>query len=226
MLKVWTPWVLTFALVAALPAMAEEKATKKEDPAAKKPAEAKPATPAHAAAGAQVGKPAPDFKGKDMTGKEWKLGDFKGKIVVLEWFNSECPVCARHVKAGTAANVMKKFEKDKDKIAWVAVNSSNFCEEKSKEIGEWVKTNHFDFPILQDAAGTIGKAFGAKTTPHMFVIDQKGNLAYMGAIDDDKDGTKEKKTNYVEQAIDALLKGTAVPTATTEPYGCSVKYKG
>lgn len=208
-----TPWVLVLAL--AIPAMAEEKG---------KPAgEAKPAAMA-ASTGAQIGKPAPAFAAKDMTGKEWKNADFTGKIVVLEWFNDQCPVCDRHAKAGTAAQTLKKFEKDAAKIAWVGVNSTHNCETRKADIEKYVKDNKVTFPILMDASGTIGKAFGAKTTPHVFVIDQKGMIAYMGAIDDNKNGDKENPTNYVAQAIDALLKGTTPATTTTEPYGCSVKY--
>ncbi len=242
MLRSVTPWLLVLAL--AIPAMADDKAKPAggEKPAPTKPAEGKPAggeakpaggeaktaapAPAAATTGATIGKAAPAFAGKDMSGKEWKNADFAGKIVVLEWFNDSCPVCDRHVKAGTVAETMKKFEKDASKIQWVFVNSTNNAETRKAEIEKYVKDNKITTPILMDADGKIGKAFGAKTTPHIFVLDMKGNVAYMGAIDDNKAGDKKEATNYAAQAIEALLKGTTPATTTTEPYGCSVKYKG
>jgi peroxiredoxin len=233
MFKTRISWVLALALFVGGPAIAEEPKTKpaeapkkeepkKEAPKAETPKPATPATTPAAGTGAAIGKPAPDFMGKDYDGKDHKLADYKGKVVVLEWFNHECPFCQRHCKAGTAKNTLAKF-KDKP-VVWIGVNSNGTAEEKAADIKKYCKDNNITFPILQDAAGKIGKAYGAKTTPHVFVIDQKGNVAYMGAMDDDKEG-KGAKTNYVEQAIDALLKGTTVATATTEPYGCPVKYK-
>ncbi|MEK6800123.1 MAG: redoxin domain-containing protein [Planctomycetota bacterium] len=213
---------------------AAQPAAKPAEPAAKPAAEpakpaAKPAEPvaakpaAPAAAGAAVGKPAPEFALKDTSGKDVKLADYKGKIVVLEWSNYDCPFCQRHAKGKTASNIMTKF-KDKG-VVWLGIDSSGTCDEKKADIAKWSTESGLGYPILLDAAGTTGKAYGAKTTPHMYVIDAKGNVAYMGAMDDDKDGKNAKAKNYVEEAIDALVKGSAVATATTEPYGCSVKYK-
>ncbi len=175
-----------------------------------------------ATTGAEIGKPAPDFTLKDMDGKEHKLSSLKGKIVVLEWATHKCPFCLRHYKEKTMANTYTSF-KDKG-VVWFAIDSSNWAEKDKDQIGKWWKEQGSPFPYLLDADGKVGRAFGAKNTPHMFVIDVKGVLAYQGAIDDDPDGTKDKDVNYVADAINALLKGTAVATATTKPYGCSVKY--
>jgi len=187
---------------------------------------AKHAAPAAAPAGtptaAAIGKPAPAFKLQDVDGKEHSLSEYFGKVVVLEWANSGCPVCQRHAKGGTASKVMSNF-KDKP-VVWINIDSTGTATaENCKKFAADNKLGTY----LMDPTGATGKAYGAKTTPHCFVIDNKGNLAYMGAIDDDKDGSKgDKAMNYVKEAIDAVLKGSTVATTTTDPYGCSVKYKG
>ena len=171
---------------------------------------------------AQVGKPAPAFTLKDETGKEHSLSQYKGKVVVLEWTNPGCPFVQRHYTAGTMQKTLAGF--DAKKVVWLAVDStSSNTPDKS---AAWKKTEGFGYPVLQDASGTVGKAYGAKTTPHMYVIDEQGVVRYAGAIDDDPRGNKkEGTTNHVKTAVDALLSGKPVPAATTEPYGCSVKYK-
>lgn len=202
-------------------------------PAPVKPADTKPATPAATPAkpadtipamtskGAEVGKTAPDFMGKDLDGKDVKLADFKGKIVVLEWVNMDCPVCQRHVKAKTASNTMTKFAGKP--VVWLGVDSTKTADANKDKIKTWAKDGGLTFPTILDGSGKIGKAYGAQTTPHVFVIDKDGKLAYSGAIDDDPDG-KGAKTNYAEAAVNSLLAGSAVATTTTKPYGCSVKY--
>ena len=216
-----------------VPAFAQNKDAKQPAPATK-PAAAPAAgekkmdhkadtTATASAATAKIGAPAPDFKLKDIEGKDVSLSQFKGKIVVLEWSNSGCPVCQRHAKAKTAAHTMEAF-KDKD-VQWINIDSTG--DQKVDDLKKFVKDNGLTAPYLMDPTGATGKTYGAKTTPHMFVIDQKGNLAYAGAIDDDNDGSKgEKAKNYVKEAVDSLLKGSAVATSTTEPYGCKVHYKG
>ncbi|MDO8632667.1 MAG: redoxin domain-containing protein, partial [Phycisphaerales bacterium] len=169
---------------------------------------------------AAIGKPAPAFTLKNLEGKDVKLADFSGKIVVLEWSNAGCPFCVRHAKNKTAEKTLANF-KDKG-VVWVNIDSTEGT--KTDDLKKFVKDNGLTAAYLLDTTGATGKAYGAKTTPHMFVIDAKGNLAYSGAIDDDADGKKEKARNYVQEAVDALLKGTTVATATTESYGCSVKY--
>ncbi|MBI1824958.1 MAG: redoxin domain-containing protein [Planctomycetes bacterium] len=205
---------------AAAPAAGEKKMDAK--PAAKE--EHKADTTAAASTGtAKIGSPAPDFKLKDLEGKDVSLAGYKGKIVVLEWSNSGCPVCQRHAKAKTAAHTMDAF-KGKD-VVWVNIDSTG--DAKADDLKKFVKDNGLTAAYLMDPTGATGKAYGAKTTPHMFVIDTKGNLAYAGAIDDDNDGSKgEKAKNYVKEAVEALLKGSTVATSTTEPYGCKVHYKG
>ncbi len=225
-------WLVAIAMVAFIvPAMAQEKKAdphaKPAVPAEKKAEPAKPATaekPAAAAApttGAAIGKPAPAFALKGVDGKEVKLADFAGKIVVLEWSNAGCPFCVRHAKNKTAEKTMAGF-KDKG-VVWVSIDSTATA--TAEATAKFTKENGMTGPYLLDPTGATGKAYGAKTTPHMFVIDAKGNLAYSGAIDDDADGKKENARNYVKEAVDALLKGSTVATATTDPYGCSVKYK-
>ncbi len=178
---------------------------------------------AEKAAGAEVGKPAPDFTLKDANGTEHKLSSLKGKIVVLEWTNHECPYVVRHQKNDkTMQKLADKFKKDN--VVWLAINSSHFAQEKLESIQKWQKDNEVAYPILIDASGATGKAYGAKTTPHMFVIDAKGVLAYAGAIDDNPDGAKKEAKNFVEEAVAALLKDSTVATPSTKPYGCSVKY--
>lgn len=163
---------------------------------------------------------AADFTLTDTNGKAHTLSAYKGKIVVLEWVNPECPFVKRHYDAGTMANTAKAYA-DKD-VVWLAVNSSHhFNQAKNKA---FVEKYDLKYAVLDDSAGKVGKSYDAKTTPHMYVIDKAGNIAYKGAIDDDPRGDKAEKKNYVKAAIDELLAGKAVTTAETKPYGCSVKY--
>jgi len=173
---------------------------------------------------AEIGAPAPDFSLTATDGKTYKLSDFKGKIVVLEWTNHECPFVNRCHHAKTMEKTFAEF-KGKP-VAWLAIDSSNFANDKKSEIMSWAEKVGVSYPILLDADGEVGHAYGAKTTPHMFVIDAKGNLAYSGAIDDNPYGDKKEDVrNYVEEAVSALLDGSKVAQAMTKPYGCSVKYK-
>jgi peroxiredoxin len=174
-----------------------------------------------------VGKPAPDFSLPDLDGKTVQLSQFKGKTVVLEWFNPDCPfVKANHTK-GSLKGMAKRFA-DKG-IVWLAVNSSAAGKQghgadvnrKGKE------TYGIDYPILLDEKGDVGKMYAARTTPHMYIIDPQGVLVYKGAIDNTPGSDPEpddKVVNYVETALGELGAGKAVTTKETEPYGCSVKY--
>ena len=179
------------------------------------------AAPAFADDTAVVGSPAPPFTLKDEAGKEHSLEQYKGKVVVLEWTNPECPFVQRHYQANTMQNTLKGF--DAKKVVWLAVNST--ADSTPDKSAAWKKEKAFTYPMLQDTDGKVGKAYGAKTTPHMYVIDAKGVLQYAGAIDDDPRGKNATPVNHVKTAVDALLNGKPVPAATTEPYGCSVKYK-
>lgn len=178
----------------------------------------------HEHAHAEIGKPAPDFTLKDADGKEYKLSSLKGKVVILEWTNHECPVVNRCHKAKSMSDTLAKF-KGKP-VVWLAIDSSHFCQEKFESVRKWAEQQKLEYPILLDAAGRVGHNYQAKTTPHLFVIDQKGVLAYKGALDNDPYGNKEEgKQNYVVEAVNSLLQGSTIVTTTTKSYGCSVKYK-
>jgi peroxiredoxin len=173
-------------------------------------------------AGAQIGKAAPDFTLKDQNGKVVKLSDLKGKIVVLQWFNPDCPFILRHYEEGT-------FNKLNDKYAGkgvveLAINST---EESTPGVNKQFAGSHgVKFPMLDDSNSTVARAYGARSTPHMFVIDKDGKLAYKGAIDNDPEGEKKDRVNYVSKALDELLAGKPVSTPETKSYGCGVHYKG
>src|SRR5687767_9176013 len=172
------------------------------------------ATAAHAA---EVGTPAPDLTLKDLYGKTVKLADFKGKVVVLEWFNPECPyVKASHTKGSLVATAKKHTAKG---VVWLAVNSGGAGKQGAgvEKNREGMKSFSIDHPILLDEAGTVGKAYGATNTPHLFVIDKNGKLVYRGAIDNSPDGEGGspqggKLINYVDAAIDDLAAGRPVKT--------------
>ena len=178
----------------------------------------------HAHADAAIGQPAPDFTLTDLSGKKHSLADLKGNVVVLEWTNHTCPFVKRH--QGAQKTMQKTFAKFEGKpVKWLAIDSSHFCKDKVKGIKAWAKANDIASPILLDPTGQVGHRYGAKTTPHMFVIDLNGVLAYSGAIDDDPYGDKQAKRNYVEEAVKSRLNGSTLESAKTKPYGCTVKYK-
>ena len=168
---------------------------------------------------------APDFVLKNYDGKEVKLADLKGKIVVLEWFNYECPFVKYHYEKASTMKDLAAKHKVKN-VVWLAINSTSHQEtEKNKEYAE---KNKILFPILDDRSGKIGKAYHATKTPHMIIIDAEGNIAYNGAIDNAPMGRipdNEKMVNYVNKALEELIAGKTVTLAKTKPYGCSVKYK-
>ena len=176
---------------------------------------------AAAPAPATVGKPAPEFKAMDETGKTWDLAQLKGRAVVLEWTNPDCPFVKRHYSAETMEKLAAALgAKD---VVWLAVNSTRY--NTPVDTKKWKAEHGFAYPTLQDADGTIGHAYGARTTPHMYVIDGQGVLRYAGAIDDDPDGESAKPVNYVDGGVKALLAGASPDPSETKPYGCSVKYK-
>jgi peroxiredoxin len=172
--------------------------------------------------GVSVGDRAPDFTLTDTAGNEVSLSDFDGKIVVLEWLNPDCPFVQRHYKAGTMKNLAAKY--DGKGVVWLTINSTNYMDAAAN--AKFKADNGLPYTILVDQSGDVGHLYGAKTTPHMYIIDGNGTLVYIGAIDDDPRGTKgEPAVNYVAVALDEVLAGNAVTTAETKPYGCSVKYK-
>jgi len=197
-------------------------------------ATASPVTPTTApAAGAEhadVGKQAPDFALKDLDGKEVRLSSFKGKTVVLEWFNPGCPfVKAAHTK-GSLKDAAKR--QTKNGVVWLAINSGA---PGKQGVGveanrEGAKTFAMDNPILLDEAGTVGKTYGATNTPHVMIVDGQGTLVYRGAVDNSPDGDGESPTggklvSYVDAALADLGAGKPVAKSETKAYGCSVKYK-
>jgi peroxiredoxin len=178
---------------------------------------------------AQVGKPAPDFTLPDLDAKPVRLADFRGKTVVLEWFNPECPfVRAAHTK-GSLVDAAARAEKDG--VVWLAINSGakgkqGHGADATRAGKEAFKLDH---PILLDESGQVGRAYGAARTPHVFIIDDKGVLVYAGAADNSPDGEGQSAeggtlVSYVDQALSELAAGKPISTPETKPYGCSVKY--
>ncbi len=175
-----------------------------------------------AAAGAKVGEAAPGFTLKTADGKDWSLSDAAGKVVVIEWVNPECPVCERVMKDGTVAATLKGVKEQFPDAVYLAINSSAARPSSFDATPDYLKNNKIDIPALFDRDGAVGKQYGARTTPHCFVIDAKGVLVYKGAIDNSQGG--DGKTNYVVQAVTQLKKGEKVTPGETKPFGCSVKY--
>jgi len=173
---------------------------------------------------ARRGRSAPDVELKSFDGRTYQLSDLEGRIVVLEWFNMECPFSLyHHATKPTMVELANKY-KDKE-VVWLAVNSTNHTKPEANLA--FIKEHKMPFPIIDDRSGQIGRAFGARTTPHMFVIDKDGVIVYQGAIDNAPMGKVEANVanvNYVDQALSLLLTGRPVSTTTTPPYGCSVKY--
>lgn len=190
-------------------------------------AEAK--TTAAAPRPALIGIPAPNFEGMDTNGKKHKLSDFKGKTVVLEWTNPDCPYVHKHYETGNMQKLQK--EATDDGVVWLTIASSAVGKEgfySAEESNKWMaEKKSAPTARILDPVGTIGHLYGAKTTPHMFVINSKGILVYTGAIDDNDSFKKETiatSKNYVREALKDLKEGKKIETPTTKPYGCSVKY--
>lgn len=174
------------------------------------------------AAGAGVGDKAPDFTLTDQDGKPVTLSAIKG-VRVLEWINPDCPFVQRHYREGTMKKLAAEYAPKG--VTWLTINSTHYM---SRDTDREFRSQHdLAQPILGDFDGTVAHAYGAETTPHMFVIAADGTIVYKGAIDDDPRGQKPaaERTNYVAQALDEVLAGKAVTTPETRPYGCSVKYK-
>ncbi|MEL6212007.1 MAG: redoxin domain-containing protein [Pseudomonadota bacterium] len=178
-----------------------------------------------ALAGPVVGETAPDFSGVTSAGETISLDQFGGKTVVLEWTNDGCPFVQRHYKSG---NMQATQEASKENGAvWISVISSAPGKQGhvTAEKANTIVANHNAMPdyVILDESGDIGRAYAAKTTPHMFVIDGDQTLRYDGAIDDKPRGG-EGAQNFVTAAVEAVSTGAAVANETTKPYGCSVKY--
>lgn len=179
--------------------------------------------------GASPGQKAPAFTLQDTSGTSHSLSDFDGKIVVLEWTNYLCPFVKKHYRTGNMQALQKEYTGKG--VVWLSVNSSAPGKQGHFSPAEWQR--HIEeqdaapTAVLLDPDGKVGRAYGAKTTPHMFVINTEGKLLYKGAIDDKatfKPADVETASNYVKEVLDSLLAGEDVDPTENRPYGCSVKY--
>lgn len=180
-------------------------------------------------AAAIIGKPAPPVELRDIDGKTVRLDAFKGKFVVLEWVNFQCPFVGKHYGSGNMQALQKKYTDEG--VVWLSICSSAPGKQgyvtgpEAKKLLEEKDAvpSHF----LLDPKGAVGKSYGAKTTPHMFVINPKGVVVYNGAIDDRPSTNRADiavAKNYLAAALDASMSGKKVEIAASQPYGCSVKY--
>ena len=176
----------------------------------------------------QVGQPAPQFSAVDTAGKAVSLSEFKGKYVVLEWTNPDCPFVQKHYNSGNM-QATQKHAAGKG-VVWLSVNTTGGAQQDPKlsaELASWVKAQKATPTALLMDGGKLGQAYGAKTTPHMYLIDPSGKLVYAGAIDSKPSanaGDIATSTNYVTQAINETAAGKPVSKPVTGAYGCSVKY--
>jgi peroxiredoxin len=183
-----------------------------------------------ATANVAAGQSAPDFALADIQGKPQKLSTYRGKYVVLEWFNSECPFVQKHYDSGNMQSLQRRYV-DKG-VVWLTLNStspdsSNYRDAaRSQQIVKDWKINAS--ALILDPEGTVGQAYGARTTPHMWVIDPAGKVIYTGGIDDKatfRAADLKDAKNFVAAALDESMAGKPVSVAAATPYGCSVKYK-
>lgn len=187
------------------------------------------ATATSAQAALKVGQPAPDFTGIDTRGQELSLSDYRGKHVVLEWTNHDCPYVRKHYGAGNM-QAQQRAATERG-VVWLSIISSAPGKQGHVDAAQADQlTQQRDAApsaVILDDSGAIGRLYGAKTTPHMYIVDPDGTLVYMGGIDsitsaDPRD--IEQATQYVSAALDEALAGQPVSQAVTRPYGCSVKY--
>jgi len=178
---------------------------------------------------ATPGQRAPDFALPDLSGKTVELSGLKGQYVVLEWVNPECPYVRKHYNSGNMPALQKDF--GAKSVVWLAINSTNAGHSEFKspaQMGAWMKEKGGSpAATLIDSDSKVGKLYGARTTPHMYIIDPNGVLIYAGAIDDKRSTSLEDvkvAKNYVRAALGEAMEGRPVSTASTSPYGCTVKY--
>ncbi len=177
-----------------------------------------------------IGEPAPTFTLPDTYGEEHSLADYRGKWVVLEWLNYECPYVAKHYNSGNMPRLQRTYAEQG--VVWLAIVSSAPGKQGYHEPDEMnaisEEKESAALAVLLDPEGNVGRLYGAKTTPQMIVIDADGTLLYNGAIDDRPTARLsdiEGAHNYLVAAMDEAMAGKPVSVATTQPYGCSVKYK-
>ncbi len=182
-----------------------------------------------AAAAAAVGQGAPDFSATDTSGKTHKLSDFRGKLVVLEWTNPGCPFVRKHY-SGNMQSLQKEFTGKG--VVWLAINSTETDSgdylPPARLAGWMAEKQAQPSATLMDESGRIGQLYGARTTPHMYIVGPQGQLLYAGGIDSVPSARVDDiktATNYIRQGLNEALGGKALTVASTRPYGCSVKYK-
>ncbi|PIP96218.1 MAG: thioredoxin family protein [Bdellovibrio sp. CG12_big_fil_rev_8_21_14_0_65_39_13] len=178
---------------------------------------------------ATIGKPAPDFKLKSHMGKTVSLSEFKGKTVVLEWYNYGCPFVRKHYDSKNMQSLQKKYKND---VIWLAIASSakgkqGYLAGSGEAVLKYQDEGMAAHSLLLDTDGTVGRLYGAKVTPHMFIVDAQGTLVYEGGIDDILSADPKdvaKAHNYIAQSIDELKSGKKLSHTKTDAYGCAVKY--
>ena len=180
-------------------------------------------------AGAAMSAAAPEFALTDTAGRTVKLSDYGGKYVVLEWTNPECPFVRKHYDSGNMQGLQKEW--GARNVVWLAINSTSQTSHEyrtPRQMGEWMQAKDAaPRAALVDGTSATGRAYAAKTTPHMFVVGPDGNVIYNGAIDDRRSSNPadaKSAKNYVRAALDEALAGKPVTVASSAPYGCSVKY--
>jgi peroxiredoxin len=224
----WAALALGLSACSKPPSAAVESASAPSETAA---ASAAPSAPSsgEAAKTAELGRLAPDFTLKDLDGASVSLSQYRGKTVVLEWFNPGCPFVRASHTSGSLKGLADKHAGQG--VVWLAINSGapgkqgNGADANREGISQF----GLHHPVLLDETGDVGKLYGAERTPHMFVVNPEGVLVYRGAIDNSPDGEGQspeggKLVNYVDSAISAVQSGAKVEPAETKPYGCSVKY--
>lgn len=184
----------------------------------------------HAADSPAVGSAAPDFSAPDANGKTHSLTQYRGKYVVLEWFNPECPFVRKHYGSGNMQKLQSEYTGKG--VVWLSIDSSapgtegNLSAEQAQKIAkDW---NTKQTALLLDGDGKVGRSYNARNTPHMFVINPAGKIVYEGAIDNKATPNPNdipSSMNYVKVALDESMSGKPVTTANTRPYGCSIKYR-
>jgi peroxiredoxin len=183
-------------------------------------------------ASVEVGQAAPNFSLTGIDGQKHALADYRGKVVVLEWNNPECPIVRKHYDSENLPKL--QHEAISDGVVWLVINSnspgSQGADYSPAELKSWLEKHHAAPSVyLRDPDGAVGRQYGAKTTPHMFVVDASGVVAYQGAIDSIPSASKAdiaKATNYVRSALSAIKAGQPVNPTATKPYGCGIKYGG
>ncbi|MBA2965461.1 MULTISPECIES: thioredoxin family protein [Ramlibacter] len=178
-----------------------------------------------------VGTPAPDFELRDTSGKPVRLADFRGQHVVLEWTNPGCPYVRKHYDSGNMP-ATQRYATGRG-VVWLSINSTERASYDWREPAQlvaWQKERQAaSTALLMDEDGVAGKAYGARTTPHLYIVDPQGRLVYAGGIDSIPSSNPDdirKATNYVRVGLDEALAGKPLTTAVSRPYGCSIKYKG